>query len=94
MLTKKINGEKVACSTEEEAEIIAEWEANSAPPTQAEIDAQKDARAPLLNEPQKAFAALMEILWDNSAELRTVFPDPDGKAKFKQAGVAAYRAKL
>jgi hypothetical protein len=53
-----------------------------------------DKKAPLLDDPQKAFAALMELLWDNSAELQSAFPNPDGKAKFKQAGVAAYRDKL
>ena len=53
-----------------------------------------DIKAQLMDEPQKAFAALMELLWDNSAELQTAFPNPGGKAKFKQTGIAAYRAKL
>lgn len=61
------------------------------PPTQAEIEAQKDANALELNESKKAFAAILEILWDNSAELRAAFPT---KEALKQAAVAAYRAKL
>lgn len=42
MLTKIVNGEEVVCSAEEEAEILAEWNANSQPPTAQEIDNEKD----------------------------------------------------
>ena len=42
MLTKLVNGERIKCTPEEEADIIAEWDANSQPKTQAEIDAEND----------------------------------------------------
>lgn len=61
------------------------------PVSTAILDAEKDAVAPDLLEPKKAFASVLEILWDNSAELRSAFPT---KAALKQAAVAAYRAKL
>ena len=55
---------------------------------------EKAAEAIELADPKKAFAAVLEILWDNSAELQAAFPNPDGKAKLKQAAVTAYGAKL
>lgn len=77
-------------------------------PTQAEMDAeavvlqaqdddvdyQNTLTANELADPKKAFAALMELLWDNSAELQAAFPNPNGQSKFKQAAVAGYKAKL
>jgi len=64
------------------------------PVSTADLDAGKDIAANELAEPKKAFAALMDILWDNSVELQAAFSDPNGKGKFKQAAVTAYRAKL
>ena len=38
MLAKMVNGAKVTCSQEEEAEILAEWAENDRPRTPQEID--------------------------------------------------------
>ncbi len=58
------------------------------------LDAEKDTQALALAKPKKAFTAIIEQLWDNSAELQAAFPNPNGKTKMKQDAIARYRAKL
>lgn len=59
-----------------------------------DVDFQNTKIANELADPKKAFAAILELLWSNSAELQTVFPNPKGQDKFKQAAIDAYKAKL
>jgi hypothetical protein len=73
-------------------EMDAEWSVLQAGDN--DVDLQKDKIAAELADSKKAFTAILELLWDNSAELQAVFPNPNGKTKFKQAAVGAYRAKL
>lgn len=53
-----------------------------------------DEEANELANPKKAFAAILELLWDNIAELQAAFPNPNGKSKLKQAAIGLYRDKL
>jgi hypothetical protein len=62
--------------------------------TVQELDDEKLAIATKLDEPKKAFAAIIEQQWDNSAELQAAFPNPNGYAKMKQDAIARYKAKL
>ena len=64
------------------------------PVSAADLDAEKETAATELADPKKAFAAVLELLWDNSAELQAAFPNPNGQNKFKQAAIAVYKAKL
>lgn len=70
------------------------WE----PKTQQDFTDEKAAQAVKLDDPKKAFAATLELLWDNIPALQTAFPDGGtpgaGKQALKQAAVAAYQDKL
>ncbi len=59
--------------------------------TPQELDDEKTARAVELDEPKKAFAALIEQLWDNSTELQAAFSDANAQ---KQDAVQRYKNKI
>jgi len=69
------------------------------PKTQADLGAEKTAEAQEFSVNKKAFAALVEQIWDNSSEYQAAFPDNTpgdgtGKQKAKQDALQRYEAKL
>lgn len=87
-VAKTYIGEDMPIGAEMDAEALALQAQDD------DIDYQNTLKANELTDPKKAFAALMELFWDNSAELQAAFPNPNGRNKLKQAAIAVYKAKL
>jgi len=65
-LTKIVDGVVVELTPEEEAEVLAEWEANEQPPTAEEIEADVQALADDMTaatDRDKALAFLIADIW-------------------------------
>lgn len=60
-------------------------------PNAQEVDDNLTAQSLELADAKKAFAAVIEMLWDNSAELQVAYATP---ADMKQDAIARYKAKL
>jgi len=77
MMTKKVNGQEITLSAEEEVLVQSEWDINSQPPTEQEIDAVLTIEADIevrFDSTLKAFAlvVLSEI---NSLRVNAGLPE-------------------
>jgi len=63
-MKKQVNGVEVECKPEEEAAILAEWEANSQPATPEELDAIADSVADAMLENDAKMKALGLVMAD------------------------------
>ena len=63
-MKKRVNGVEVECTPEEEAAILAEWEANSQPTTAEELDALADSVADAMLENDAKMKALGLVMAD------------------------------
>ena len=63
-MKKRVNGVEVECTPEEEAAILAEWEANSQPATAEELDAIADSVADAMLENDAKMKSLGLVMAD------------------------------
>ena len=85
-MKKRVNGVEVECTPEEEAAILAEWEANKQPPTAEELDAIADsvANAMLENDARmKALGLVMADLVERAFGVSQEVARSEVKARFR-----------
>ena len=91
------------CGTRGDEYDSIEWTDARTKPTATELQAiteaemasaELEATAQKLANARKAFAAVLELLWDSLPVLQTAFSNPNGKQKLKAEAKNRYKAKL
>lgn len=89
-MIKNVNGVDIECSPEEEAQILAIWAEFLRAKTPEEINAEKNAKAALMDNQKLVYEAILEAVFDMKQNPGNYQTADSLKLKVRQF----YRAKL